>query len=165
MNRTPKELLHEIILVNDKSTKTELYEPLQKYVAENFNGVVKILNLPERKGLIVTRMEGAKIATGEVLVFFDSHIEVNVNWLPPLLEPIAINPKVGTCPIVDNFSYDTFKYEKNGDGSRGVFDWNFIYHWLPRRPQDMIEPDKPFSLPIMLGCAFVIISKLFFNIT
>lgn len=85
MNRTPKELLHEIILVNDKSTKKELYEPLQKYVDENFKGIVKILNLPERKGLIVTRMEGAKIATGEVLVFLDSHIEVNVNWLPPLI--------------------------------------------------------------------------------
>ena len=82
--------------------------------------------------------------------------------MPPL-EPIAINPKVGTCPIVDNFAHDTFKYEKFGDGSRGVFDWNFIYHWLPRRKQDMIEPDKPFSLPIMLGCAFVIISKLFFQ--
>ena len=85
MNRTPKELLHEIILVNDKSTKKELYEPLQNYVDENFKGIVKILNLPERKGLIVTRMEGAKIATGEVLVFLDSHIEVNVNWLPPLI--------------------------------------------------------------------------------
>ena len=85
MNRTPKELLHEIILVNDKSTKEELYEPLQNYVDKYFNGIVKVLNLPERKGLIVTRMEGAKIATGEILVFFDAHVEVNTNWLPPLI--------------------------------------------------------------------------------
>lgn len=85
MNRTPKELLHEIILVNDKSTKMELYEPLQSYVDKYFNGIVKVLNLPKRMGLIVTRLEGAKIATGEVLVFFDAHVEVNTNWLPPLL--------------------------------------------------------------------------------
>lgn len=51
---------------------------------------------------------------------------------------------------------ETFEYRKGGDGSRGVFDWNFIYRWLPRRPRDMIEPDQPFPLPIMLGCAFVI---------
>lgn len=71
VNRTPSELLHEIILVNDKSSNEELYEPLRKYVKENFGGKIKIKNLDERKGLIVTRLEGAKIATGEVLVFFE----------------------------------------------------------------------------------------------
>jgi polypeptide N-acetylgalactosaminyltransferase len=84
-NRTPRELLHEILIVNDASTKQELYEPLQKYVEENFDDRVKIVNLPERKGLIVARMEGARRATGDVLVFFDSHMEVTANWLPPLL--------------------------------------------------------------------------------
>lgn len=77
--------MHEIVLVNDGSSEELLYEPLQKYVAEHFHGVVKVLNLQNRMGLIVARMEGAKIATGVVLVFLDAHIEVNVNWLPPLL--------------------------------------------------------------------------------
>lgn len=88
INRTPSELLHEIILVNDLSDREEypeLYEPFQKYSDENFPNKVKIINLTERKGLIVTRIEGARTATGEVLVFFDSHMEMNVNWLPPLL--------------------------------------------------------------------------------
>lgn len=71
-NRSPSELLEEIIMVNDASTKDELNESLQKY------------DLKERKGLIVARMEGAKVATSEVLVL-DSHMEVNANWLPPLL--------------------------------------------------------------------------------
>jgi polypeptide N-acetylgalactosaminyltransferase len=84
-NRTPRELLHEILIVNDASTKEELYEPFQTYVNENFDDRVKIVNLPERKGLIVTRMEGARRANGEVLVFLDCHMEVNINWLPPLL--------------------------------------------------------------------------------
>lgn len=84
-NRTPNELLHEIILVNDASTKKDLYEPLQKYIEDNFDNRVKLINLKERKGLIVTRMEGARRASGDALVFLDSHMEVNVNWLPPLL--------------------------------------------------------------------------------
>lgn len=72
VNRTPPELLHEIILVNDLSSNPELYDPLEEYVAENFqNTTIKIKNLQERKGLIVTRLEGAEIATGEVLVFFE----------------------------------------------------------------------------------------------
>jgi polypeptide N-acetylgalactosaminyltransferase len=84
-NRTPPELLHEIILVNDASTKKNLYDELRQYCAQHFDGKVKLIVLPKRMGLIVTRMEGAKRATGEVLVFLDAHIEVNVNWLPPLL--------------------------------------------------------------------------------
>lgn len=77
-NRTPRVLLHEIILVNDASTRPGLIASLANHVAENFDGRVKVLNLPQRKGLIVARMEGARRATGEVLVFLDSHMEANV---------------------------------------------------------------------------------------
>lgn len=76
INRTPSELLHEIILVNDASTKEELYGDLQEYLHKNFDHRVRVVNLKTRKGLIVARMEGARRATGEVLVFFDSHMEV-----------------------------------------------------------------------------------------
>lgn len=71
VNRTPRELLHEVILVNDKSSNEELYESLESYVKRNFNGLVTIKALKERKGLIVTRLDGAAIATGEILVFLE----------------------------------------------------------------------------------------------
>ena len=72
-------------MVNDGSTREELYDPLKKYVDEHFDGRVKIINLPERKGLIVARMEGVRRAKGEVVMLMDAHVEVGVNWLPPLL--------------------------------------------------------------------------------
>lgn len=89
VNRTPPELLKEIILVNDASTRKELINEIPQYLAENFPKA-RILNLPTKKGLIVARMEGARNATGEVLVFLDSHVEVNVNWLPPLLGKYSV---------------------------------------------------------------------------
>jgi polypeptide N-acetylgalactosaminyltransferase len=84
-NRSPRELLDEIILVNDASTKEELHEPLENYLSQHFEGKVKLVKTKERVGLIVARLTGAKVAKSEVLVFLDSHMEVNVNWLPPLL--------------------------------------------------------------------------------
>lgn len=68
INRTPPQLLHEIILVNDCSKNLDLYDPLKKYATDNFPRKVKIRNLKSRNGLIRTRLAGARMATGEVLV-------------------------------------------------------------------------------------------------
>lgn len=92
-NRTPHELLLELILVNDKSTDEYFDDAKEKYVKDNFGDKIRYFVNPKREGLIVTRMRGAREARGDVIVFLDSHIEVNVNWLPPLIEPIALDSK------------------------------------------------------------------------
>jgi polypeptide N-acetylgalactosaminyltransferase len=67
-----------------------LKEYLESYI-EQWEGKVKLLRNSEREGLIRTRSRGAREANGEVIVFLDAHCEVNINWLPPLLAPIAEN--------------------------------------------------------------------------
>lgn len=90
VNRSPPELLKEVILVDDCSTKAFSKKPLDDYLAANLTKV-RTVHLPERSGLIRARLAGAHIATGEVLIFLDSHTEANVNWLPPLLgEPLFL---------------------------------------------------------------------------
>lgn len=84
LNRSPAELIVEIILVDDHSTKEFLKEKLDNYIALHLPKV-KVVRLPERSGLITARLAGAKVATGDVLIFLDSHTEANNNWLPPLL--------------------------------------------------------------------------------
>lgn len=164
INRTPPELLHEVILVNDNSTNEELYESLEQYVRINFPEKVKIKNLSQRKGLIVTRLEGAYIATGDVLVFFDSHIEVGINWLPPLLDPIARNKRLATVPVIDDFDAETFEiYPNDPYGSRGGIDWMLIYRYFKRYLPKDVNAIKPFPIPIMLGCAFAIDRKFFLD--
>lgn len=69
---------------------------------------VKILRLNKREGLIRARLNGARIATGEVLIFLDSHCEVTEGWLEPLLDPIARNPNVSTVPIIETIDYINF---------------------------------------------------------
>jgi polypeptide N-acetylgalactosaminyltransferase len=78
--------LHEILLINDASTFNELQIPLEKYITTgSFEGKIKIHHNEKREGLIRARMIGARLAEAEVIVFLDSHMEVGVTWLPPLL--------------------------------------------------------------------------------
>lgn len=147
INRSPAELLTEIILVDDFSDKEFLKEKLDKYVDENLRDKVKVIHLPERGGLITARLAGAKAAHGDVLIFLDSHTEANVNWLPPLLEPIAEDYKTCVCPFIDVVAYDTFEYRAQDEGARGAFDWKFFYKRLPLRKEDLEHPTEPFPSP------------------
>jgi len=149
-NRSPPELLHEIILINDKSTFEELYEPLKKFVTGTFEGKIKIHDNEKREGLIRARMIGAKLAEAEVIIFLDSHMEVTNTWLPPLLEPIVYNPTYATVPIVEGINHATFEYTCVGHGYRGTFDWNFRYQWIPFS-EERKDPGQNYNLSSMTG--------------
>ncbi|XP_059059469.1 N-acetylgalactosaminyltransferase 6-like [Achroia grisella] len=158
--RSPEYLIKEVFLVDDASTKDFLKNDLEEYLAKNMPKV-KVIRLPERSGLIIARLAGAKQATADVLIFLDSHTEANVNWLPPLLEPIALNYRTVVCPFIDVVAYDSFQYRAQDEGARGAFDWEFFYKRLPVLPGDEANMPEPFASPVMAGGLFAI-SRAFF---
>jgi polypeptide N-acetylgalactosaminyltransferase len=163
LNRSPSDLLTEIILVDDYSQKEFLKGKLDRYVQEHLPKV-KIIRMKERGGLVTARLAGARAAYGDVLVFLDSHTEANVNWLPPLLEPIAENYRTCVCPFIDVVAYDTFEYRAQDEGARGAFDWQLFYKRLPLTKHDLEHPTEPFDSPIMAGGLFAISSKFFWEL-
>lgn len=52
INRSPKELLKEVILVNDHSTKDFLYGELEDHINKHLSHIVKLYVLPRRSGLV-----------------------------------------------------------------------------------------------------------------
>ncbi|CAF4826666.1 unnamed protein product, partial [Rotaria sp. Silwood1] len=83
INRSPSHLLKEIILVDDFSDMEHLKEPLDEYIKHL--KIVSIVRQKQREGLIRSRLAGAAIAKGDVIIFLDSHIEATEGWLEPLL--------------------------------------------------------------------------------
>ena len=65
-----------------------LKKPIDEHVRELSNKVVVVRNA-KRSGLIKSRLAGAAKATGDVIVFLDSHCETTPGWVEPLLARIA----------------------------------------------------------------------------
>ncbi|KAJ8266858.1 hypothetical protein GJAV_G00135500 [Gymnothorax javanicus] len=164
LNRSPPELIAEIILVDDFSDKEHLKASLEDYMVRMPK--VRILRTKKREGLIRTRLLGAAAAKGEVITFLDSHCEANVNWLPPLLDRIAQNRKSIVCPMIDVIDHDNFGYETQaGDAMRGAFDWEMYYKRIPIPPELQKEdPSEPFESPVMAGGLFAVDRKWFWEL-
>lgn len=164
LNRSPPELIAEIVLVDDFSDREHLKKPLEDYMA-HFPSV-RILRTKKREGLIRTRMLGASAAIGDVITFLDSHCEANVNWLPPLLDRIARNRKTIVCPMIDVIDHDDFRYETQaGDAMRGAFDWEMYYKRIPIPPElQKADPSDPFESPVMAGGLFAVDRKWFWEL-
>nr|CAH8871614.1 unnamed protein product [Trichobilharzia regenti] len=164
-NRAPSSLLKEIILVDDGSSREYLKDKLDNFLASAYpDGKVRAIHLKKREGLIRAKLAGAKEATGDVLIFLDSHCEASTNWLPPLLDPIAENYRTVVCPFIDVIDADNFEYRAQDEGARGAFDWELYYKRLPRLPEDRNHPEKPFDSPVMAGGLFAISAKWFWEL-
>ncbi|XP_047989942.1 N-acetylgalactosaminyltransferase 6-like [Leguminivora glycinivorella] len=163
VNRSPPQLLREVLLVDDASTKDFLKSKLDEYLAANIPKA-RVIRLEKRSGLITARLAGARQATSDVLVFLDSHTEANVNWLPPLLEPIALDYRTAVCPFIDVVDYATFEYRPQDEGARGAFDWELFYKRLPVLPRDEERMPEPFPSPVMAGGLFAISRAWFWQL-
>ena len=65
----------------------ELKGGLESYISTNFpDGLIKIVRVKERQGLVKARLLGWRNSTGEVIIFFDSHMEVNIDWYVHVLQ-------------------------------------------------------------------------------
>ena len=73
-------------------------------------------------------MIGARKAKGDILVFLDSHCEVNTNWLEPLVARIVSNRKTVVCPVIDLIDPHSFSYSASPI-VRGGFNWGLSFTW------------------------------------
>uniref|UniRef100_A0A8I3WWA3 Polypeptide N-acetylgalactosaminyltransferase n=1 Tax=Callithrix jacchus TaxID=9483 RepID=A0A8I3WWA3_CALJA len=100
---------------------------------------------------------------GEVLVFLDSHCEVNVMWLQPLLAAIREDQHTVVCPVIDIISADTLAYSSSPI-VRGGFNWGLHFRWdlVPLSELGGAEgATTPIKSPTMAGGLFAMNRQYF----
>ncbi|CAO1306249.1 unnamed protein product [Diamesa serratosioi] len=167
INRSPRPLLQEIILVDDASEREHLGEKLEKYV-ETLPVPTFVLRTVKRSGLIRARLLGAEKVTGQVITFLDAHCECTEGWLEPLLARIVLDRKTVVCPIIDVISDETFEYVTASDQTWGGFNWKLNFRWyrVPSREMTRRNNDRtaPLRTPTMAGGLFSIDKDYFYEI-
>ncbi|KAF1546747.1 Polypeptide N-acetylgalactosaminyltransferase 15, partial [Eudyptula albosignata] len=148
MDTAPKASLKDIILVDDLSQQGRpLKSALSEYISK-LDGV-KLIRSNKRLGVIRGRMLGAARATGDVLIFMDSHCECQKGWLEPLLARLSSNRNSVVSPVIDVIDWKTFQYHHSVGLHRGVFDWKLDFHWEPVPEHEEKVRQSPVS-PISL---------------
>ncbi|XP_053689621.1 putative polypeptide N-acetylgalactosaminyltransferase 9 [Sabethes cyaneus] len=163
LNRTPPELIEEIILVDDFSTLAHLKTQLDDYFRPYSK--VRIIRAAQREGLIRARILGAKSARSDIVTFLDAHCEVIVGWLEAQLDRVARDPTTVAIPSIDWIHEDTMAL--NAQSSQlyfGSFDWTLNFQWKSRseKKKQAENPVAPFDTPVMAGGLFTI-NKTFFG--
>ena len=165
LDRSPPDLLREIILVNDGSDGEA---PWLREGAEFERHIqllpkTRIANLAGRNGLMRARNIGAALATGKTVTFLDSHIEVNAGWLEPLMGRIAEGWSDGiervVVPAIDAIEADDFTYTAGGIDILG-HTWGLGQVGIPGGiDKHAIGPQRS---PIMAG-GLLSLSRAFFD--
>ncbi|CAI4231476.1 unnamed protein product [Auanema sp. JU1783] len=167
LDRTPIELIQEILLVDDSSDWPEASLAAASYKEKHPQwGMIKMLRTEKNEGLIRAKVYGAKKARGEVLVFLDSHCEVNQQWLEPLLLRIQEKKERVVCPIIDIIDSETMKYVE-APVCFGGLNWGMVFKWdYPHRSyfEDLQNFIKPIKSPSMAGGLFAVDREYFFHI-
>lgn len=133
---TPKELLGEIIIVDDFSEKP-VYDILEKELPNNYKRYIKIIRLKKCEGLIRSKIIGADAAIGPNIFFLDGHCKPKKGWSEALVNSIRENYKRIVCPIVQSISNSDWS-DIGTAGAKMMIEWNFAFHWyddgLPEIP-------------------------------
>ncbi|XP_052799402.1 polypeptide N-acetylgalactosaminyltransferase 13-like [Mya arenaria] len=104
----PKELLQEVILVDDGTVDRRTILGVKIHV-RNMDKVILIRNEKSR-GLMMARQQGIERARSGHFVVLDSHIEFNIGWLEPILHRLVEEPKALLTSHVGVIDMETFEY-------------------------------------------------------
>ncbi|KAH8360789.1 hypothetical protein KR084_002286 [Drosophila pseudotakahashii] len=165
VERTPKHLLSELILVDDHSDTDFWIEKLSvyffdRYVLRYIHPKARILHLNEPVGLIEARVLASKKAKADNLVFVDAQVEFTDGWLTPLLNTISEQSLTLATPILDGLDEQNLAYHRSVE-RRGIFDWSLRRREVPLSEDIKKRLPKPYEVAAVRTSVFAIPAQWF----
>ena len=145
VRRTPENLLHEIVLIDDGSDEDSLPE-VRTYCSQ-LNLPLRTFRNNESVGITSCRRFGIEQAKGDVIVLLDSHMEVSDLWLEPLLDILMSKPgaiAVPTLHLINEKEYEQWHQQVcEAYGIEAVAGYSYFRYYSAG------PPDKNQSAPYL----------------
>ncbi len=160
IRRTPTHLPYEIIAIDDDSTDGSF-------------AWIRAADAPQlrcaqtaSRGIVAARSLGASLATGDMLVFCDAHIDVEPYWLEELARVMDVYGAAAVTPAFKNLDHDNPLYRRMAlyAAARSAQIQNRMCGrtfgklsslvWMPRS-------DAPFETPVVAGGCWAVRTEVF----
>ncbi len=144
--------IFEIIVVDNGST-----DGTDQFLKDNSSKIKFILN---KKNLGFARAcnIGAKFASSNFLIFLNNDTIPLKNWLPPLIETLELNDKIGICGAKLLYPDDTIQH------AGIVWKNDFPEHIYRGKPRDFKYANEIREYDMVTGACFAIKKNLFFEL-
>jgi polypeptide N-acetylgalactosaminyltransferase len=176
--RTPPSHLREILVIDDNGIPAHIRE--DKRVGADDAEYAEIAKLPKvrviqnhfREGCARSRLVGAKAAKGEIVMFVDSHVEMeHSTWYQHLVLPILEHPRTLAVQTIDVIDDKGTREYRHAGHLLGILNDQFYFGWQSDRfgdwkPGKLEKPDTrvPYETPIGPGSLFAMRRSEFFEL-
>ena len=166
LDRTNHSSIEEIVLVDDGTTLEYIKEDAQALV-EQHQPWMKMVRSEYRRGLSAGRLEGAHVATSDVLVFLDTYTVVNTGWLSPLIHIIESDKSTVAVPHFDSIQDPvTYHYRSTSSSFVNSISWTLSHSVVANPAYNSITDDDtggemPIISPAVRPNAFAINAAFF----
>ncbi|XP_029952580.1 probable polypeptide N-acetylgalactosaminyltransferase 8 [Salarias fasciatus] len=156
VDRTPRNVLKEIVMVDDNSSNDDLKGDLDAYIKtlEQEKPSVRFVRVrhTEQHGLAHARASGWRAATADVVAILDAHIEVHEMWAEPLLTQIQADRTVVVSPVFDKVNFDDLEIVQYFPAAH-AFDWALWCMYESFSPEYYLKNDGslPGKSPSVMG--------------
>lgn len=151
---TPGHLLRDIIIVDDASRD----QPVRKYMTRTYHKVTVVYNRGRGLGVAGARMAGAEKATGDVMIFLDSHMEVTERWSEPFLLQLQNHPESVATAVIEGLEDGKWDSMHPNLYLVTIRAKDLEFKWTGSPPPENITAE-PIAMASILGSAFGITRK------
>eukprot|EP00928_Gymnodinium_smaydae_P014913 TRINITY_DN15474_c0_g1_i1.p1 TRINITY_DN15474_c0_g1~~TRINITY_DN15474_c0_g1_i1.p1 ORF type:complete len:669 (-),score=116.17 TRINITY_DN15474_c0_g1_i1:65-2071(-) len=128
-NSTPRDVLREIVVVDDGSQPPLAQSHLHESFRRQYN--VRVLRHEQTVGLIGAKKTGGDAARGDILVFFDCHVAPQKDWYKSFIRLIGENYRRVVVPQITSLDIDTWTQHRGSSGmSKCYLTWDCDFKWF-----------------------------------
>mmetsp|Transcript_170452 Transcript_170452/g.546579 ORF Transcript_170452/g.546579 Transcript_170452/m.546579 type:complete len:694 (-) Transcript_170452:54-2135(-) len=139
--RTPKDLLQEIIVVDDGSSPPLEGELKKAGIPEECR--LRVLRHTQPWGLMIAKQTGGDAALGKYIGFYDCHVAPAEGWYRETVELLRQQPKRLVVPLIGDLDVDKWDERTNGAlTAKCYINFNADFWWYD---------DESDAIPVISG--------------